>query len=77
MTKSSRLKAMKAVKISKKSINLMKKSNKILDKIENGNGNYESKFNKLKKAYIKQHDSLLDVFNGYQKLYKKTSITVS
>jgi hypothetical protein len=73
----SKPKKIASVKISKKSMNLMKKSNKILDNIENGKGDYESKFNKLKKAYVKQHDSLLDVFNGYQKLYKKTGITVT
>ena len=75
--KSSKSKKKASVKISKKSMNLMKKSNKILDNIENGKGDYESKFNKLKKAYVKQHESLLDVFNGYQKLYKKTGITVT
>jgi hypothetical protein len=43
----------------------------ILTKIESSDTDYKKKFEKLKKVYLKQHDSLVDVFDGYQKLYQK------
>jgi len=43
----------------------------VLTKIEMSDLDYKKKFEKLKKVYIKQHDSLINVFDGYQKLYEK------
>ena len=34
---------------------------------------YKIKFNKLKKAYIKKHKTLMMVFDGYQHLYNEYS----
>jgi hypothetical protein len=73
-------KTIKKIKSKKKSIIKPKtitkiKSNPKLDdvltKIEMSDLDYKKKFEKLKKVYIKQHDSLINVFDGYQKLYEK------
>jgi hypothetical protein len=60
-------------KSSKKSNNLKEPENiiKEIEKIEKNDENYRIKFNELKEAYIKKHNLLIDVFNGYQKLYSK------
>jgi hypothetical protein len=50
----------------------VKQPDDILSKIEMSDTDYKKKFDKLKKVYIKQHDSLINVFDGYQKLYEKT-----
>ena len=56
-------------KIAKINKNLIK--NDVLSSIEMSNSDYKDKFDELKKVYLKQHDSLVNVFNGYQKLYEK------
>ena len=43
-----------------------------IEKIEKNDENYKVKFDELKDAYIKKHNILIDIFNGYQKLYKKS-----
>ena len=62
-----------SIKSSIKSSNLKESENiiKEIEKIEKNDENYKIKFNELKKAYIKKHNLLIDVFNGYQKLYSK------
>jgi hypothetical protein len=57
--------------VSKKSIIQVKKLNKILTDIDRSEKDFKSKYEQLKNAYIKQHESLLDIFSGYQKLYSK------
>jgi hypothetical protein len=57
--------------IKKKQSKVKPKLNDVLSKIEMSDLDYKKKFEKLKKVYLKQHDSLVNVFDGYQKLYKK------
>jgi hypothetical protein len=57
--------------IIKKKSKSKEKVNDVLSKIEMSDLDYKKKFEKLKKVYLKQHDSLVNVFDGYQKLYEK------
>jgi hypothetical protein len=57
--------------IKKKQSKVKPKLDDVLSKIEMSDLDYKKKFEKLKKVYLKQHDSLVNVFDGYQKLYKK------
>jgi hypothetical protein len=42
-----------------------------IQEIEKSDELYKLKFDKLKKAYIKKHKTLLQIFNGYQNMYDK------
>ena len=44
---------------------------KIIREIEKSDEIYKIKFDKLKYAYIKKHNTLIHIFNGYQNIYEK------
>ena len=64
----------KSSKKSSKKLDQFVESDKIIkeiEKIEKNDENYKVKFDELKDAYIKKHNILINVFDGYQKLYRK------
>ena len=44
---------------------------KVIKEIEKSDEIYKIKFDKLKYAYIKKHNTLIHIFNGYQNIYEK------
>jgi hypothetical protein len=67
----SKTKLIQKPKTIKKKLKSKEIVNDALSKIEMSDLDYKKKFEKLKKVYLKQHDSLINVFDGYQKLYEK------
>ena len=57
-------------KLSKKN-KYFEEPEKVIREIEKSDEIYKIKFDKLKYAYIKKHNTLIHIFNGYQNIYEK------